>query len=45
MKTLEDIGAKFGITRERIRQIQMGALKKLRREMAKRELPAEVEQD
>ena len=36
-KTLEDIGAKFGITRERIRQIQMGALKKLRREMGRQE--------
>ena len=30
-KTLEDIGEKFGITRERIRQIQVGALRKLRR--------------
>ena len=37
MKTLEDIGVKFGITRERIRQIQMVALKKLRREMARRD--------
>jgi RNA polymerase primary sigma factor len=36
-KTLEDIGRKFGITRERIRQIQVGALQKLRREMGKRE--------
>jgi RNA polymerase primary sigma factor len=36
-KTLEDIGRKFGITRERIRQIQVGALLKLRREMGKRE--------
>jgi RNA polymerase primary sigma factor len=36
-KTLEDIGAKFGITRERIRQIQVGALRKLRREMARRD--------
>lgn len=30
-KTLEDIGEKFGITRERIRQIQVGAIKKMRR--------------
>ena len=45
MKTLEDIGHKFGITRERIRQIQMGALKKLRRAMAKQEAPAAVEQE
>jgi RNA polymerase primary sigma factor len=29
-KTLEDIGRKYGITRERIRQIQVGALRKLR---------------
>jgi RNA polymerase primary sigma factor len=36
-KTLEHIGAKFGITRERIRQIQVGALKKLRREMGRQE--------
>ena len=43
LKTLEDIGHKFGITRERIRQIQMGALRKLRREMAKQEAPAETE--
>jgi RNA polymerase primary sigma factor len=39
-KTLEDIGVKFGITRERIRQIQMGALKKLRREMGRQESAA-----
>jgi RNA polymerase primary sigma factor len=36
-KTLEAIGAKFGLTRERIRQIQVGALRKLRREMARRD--------
>jgi len=30
-KTLEDVGAKFGVTRERVRQIQNIALKKLRR--------------
>jgi len=30
-ETLEEIGAKFGVTRERIRQIQENALKKLRR--------------
>jgi RNA polymerase primary sigma factor len=39
-KTLEYIGAKFGITRERIRQIQMGALRKLRREIARQETAA-----
>ena len=27
--TLEQVGARFGLTRERIRQIQAGALKKL----------------
>jgi RNA polymerase primary sigma factor len=36
-RTLEDIGDKLGITRERIRQIQAGALKKLRREMGRQE--------
>ena len=30
-KTLEEIGQKFGVTRERIRQLQEGALVKLRR--------------
>ncbi len=30
-KTLEEVGAKFGVTRERVRQIQNIALKKLRR--------------
>lgn len=29
-KTLEEIGGEFGITRERVRQIEMGALAKLR---------------
>jgi RNA polymerase primary sigma factor len=36
-RTLEEIGTKLGITRERIRQIQMVALKKMRREMARKE--------
>jgi RNA polymerase primary sigma factor len=36
-RTLEEIGTKLGITRERIRQIQMGALKKMRREMGRKE--------
>jgi RNA polymerase primary sigma factor len=35
--TLEEIGTKLGITRERIRQIQMVALKKMRREMGRKE--------
>ena len=38
-KTLEEIGKKFGVTRERIRQLQSIALAKLRRALAKREKP------
>src|ERR1700751_2496084 len=38
-KTLEEIGKKFGVTRERIRQLQNIALAKLRRALAKREKP------
>jgi len=34
-KTLEEVGAKFGVTRERVRQIQNIALKKLRRMIEK----------
>ena len=33
--TLEDIGAVYGLTRERIRQIEVTALKKLKRKMIK----------
>jgi RNA polymerase primary sigma factor len=36
-RTLEEIGTKLGITRERIRQIQMVSLKKMRREMGRKE--------
>ncbi len=36
-KTLEEVGAKFGVTRERVRQIQNLALKKLRRMIEKLE--------
>lgn len=39
-QTLEEIGASFGITRERIRQIESAALKKLRRAFDKSEMPA-----
>lgn len=39
-RTLEEIGAQFGLTRERIRQIQEEALKKLRVKMEKRDRPA-----
>jgi RNA polymerase primary sigma factor len=36
-KTLEEVGKTFGVTRERIRQLQNIALAKLRRALAKRE--------
>lgn len=35
--TLEQVGEKFGVTRERIRQVQNNALGKMRRSLAKRE--------
>jgi RNA polymerase primary sigma factor len=38
-KTLETVGRKFGVTRERIRQLQNGALEKLRRALARRDQP------
>jgi hypothetical protein len=38
-KTLEEVGKKFGVTRERIRQLQNIALGKLRKALAKREKP------
>ena len=37
--TLEDVGTRFGVTRERIRQIQELALKKLRAKMEERDNP------
>ena len=36
-KTLEDVGVKFGVTRERVRQIQNIALRKLRKKIEKME--------
>jgi len=39
-RTLEEVGRKFGVTRERIRQLQNVALKKLRRMMEQREAVA-----
>ena len=39
-KTLEEVGKKFGVTRERIRQLQNIALAKLRLELSKKETPA-----
>src|SRR6202048_239162 len=38
-KTLEEIGKKFGVTRERIRQLQNIALAKLRRALSEKETP------
>jgi RNA polymerase primary sigma factor len=38
-KTLEEVGKKFAVTRERIRQLQNIAVTKLRRALAKREKP------
>jgi RNA polymerase primary sigma factor len=43
-KTLEDIGKDFGITRERIRQLQNIALAKLRHALSRREDPLEAVQ-
>lgn len=38
-RTLEEVGEKFGVTRERIRQLQNIALGKLRRALGKKERP------
>lgn len=38
-KTLEEVGKRFGVTRERVRQIQEQALKKMRAQIAKRDCP------
>ncbi|MGH8049011.1 MAG: sigma-70 family RNA polymerase sigma factor [Chthoniobacterales bacterium] len=38
-KTLEEVGEKFGVTRERIRQLQNIALHKMRRALSKKEKP------
>ena len=38
-RTLEEVGARLGVTRERIRQIQEQALKKLREKMEERDRP------
>jgi RNA polymerase primary sigma factor len=40
-RTLEEIGVEFGLTRERIRQIQEEALRKLRKQMEQRDGPQE----
>ena len=41
-KTLEDVGRKFKVTRERVRQVQNIALRKLRRLMDKQDRPTPV---
>jgi len=41
-RTLEEVGRKFRVTRERVRQIQNIALTKLRRIMDKQDRPNEV---
>lgn len=38
--TLEEVGRNFGVTRERIRQLQNSALTKMRRALSKKEKPA-----
>src|SRR6204780_2397095 len=44
-KTLEEVGKKFGVTRERIRQLQNIALLKRRRALQKKEKPIEMLQN
>jgi RNA polymerase primary sigma factor len=39
-RTLEEVGKKLGVTRERIRQVQNIALMKLRRALSRKETPA-----
>jgi RNA polymerase primary sigma factor len=41
-KTLGQIGASFGVTRERIRQLQVSAISKLRRALQQSETPGEL---
>jgi len=42
MSTLEQVGSEIGLTRERVRQIQVEALKRLRAVMEKEGLSSEV---
>jgi RNA polymerase primary sigma factor len=37
---LEDVGREFGVSRERIRQLQNAALAKMRRALMKKDQPA-----
>jgi len=41
-RTLEEVGKKLGVTRERIRQVQNVALSKLRRALSQKEPPTDV---
>jgi RNA polymerase primary sigma factor len=41
-KTLDEIGSSFGITRERVRQLQIAAISKLRRAFEQSETPVEM---
>src|SRR5258708_438821 len=43
--TLEEVGKKFGVTRERMRQLQNSALDKLRRALSKKEKPIGIPQE
>jgi len=43
-KTLEEVGVKFGVTRERVRQIQNLALRKLRKMIEKLEMEKKTEE-
>jgi len=40
LKTLEEVGVSFGVTRERIRQLQNIALRKMRKALSKKENPS-----
>ena len=42
MSTLEEVGHEIGLTRERVRQIQVEALKRLRDTMEKQGLSADA---
>jgi len=44
-QTLDTIGQKFGVTRERIRQIEAKSLVKLRKTLEERVLKDELEED
>src|ERR1700748_814969 len=44
-ETLEEVGKKFGVTRERIRQLQNIALAKLGRGLSKKEKPIDIPQE